>query len=89
MLSRATLRIGQGDGLMMTQCTPIQFKFQGLGRRKVQAAFDGGHISSDGGPLLPRDLDGRFGIMRRLAECLTHIGREGCVPVIVARDRAD
>ena len=64
---------------MNTQCTPVQFEFQGLGRRKVQAAFDGGHISSDGGVLLLRELDGRFGITRRLAECFTDHRREDLV----------
>jgi hypothetical protein len=44
-------------------------EFQGLGRRKVQAAFDGGHISSDGGALLLRELDTRLQITQRLAAC--------------------
>lgn len=54
---------------MKTECTPTQLEFQGLGRRKVQAAFDGGHITSDGGALLLREVDARFGITERLATC--------------------
>ena len=56
---------------MKTQCTPTQMEFQGLGRRKVQAAFDGGHITSDGGALLLRETDARFGITDRLATCFS------------------
>ena len=56
---------------MNTECTSHQLEFQGLGRRKVQGAFDGGHISSDGGVLLLRELDARLGITQKLAECFT------------------
>jgi len=56
---------------MKTECTPSQMEFQGLGRRKVVAAFDGGHISSDGGALLLRETDERFGITSQLASCFT------------------
>jgi len=56
---------------MKTECTPTQMEFQGLGRRKVQGAFDGGPISSDGGAVLLRETDARFGITERLAACFT------------------
>ena len=56
---------------MNTECTPNQMEFQGIGRRKVEAAFDGGHLSSDGGALLLRELDLRYTIIERLAECFT------------------
>lgn len=56
---------------MTTACTAAQLEFQGVGRRKVQAAFDGGHLSSDGGALLLRELDLRLGVMRRFADCFT------------------
>jgi hypothetical protein len=56
---------------MKTECTSAQLEFQGLGRRKVEAAFDGGHISSDGGALLLREADARLGLTERLAECFT------------------
>lgn len=56
---------------MKTECTSAQLEFQGLGRRKVQAAFDGGHLSTDGGALLLRETDARLGVTKRLAECFT------------------
>ena len=64
---------------MQTQCNSDQVEFQGFGRRKVQAAFDGGQISSDGGVLLLRDVDRRFGITRRFAGCFTDYRREGLI----------
>lgn len=56
---------------MKTQCTPSQFQFQNLGRRKVQAAFDGGHISSDGGALLLSEMNKRLGLTKQIAACFT------------------
>ena len=56
---------------MATECTQVQMGFKGLGRRKVQAAFDGGHVSSDGGALLLRETDERFGLCERFAGCFT------------------
>jgi hypothetical protein len=56
---------------MQTECTPAQLEFQGLGRRTVQGAFDGGPISSDGGAVLLRELDARLGVTERLAACFT------------------
>lgn len=56
---------------MNTQCTAAQLEFQGVSRRCVVAAFDGGHLSSDGGALLLREVDARFGVARRLAQCFT------------------
>ena len=64
---------------MKTECTPEQLEFQGLGRRKVQAAFDGGHITSDGGALLLRETDARFGITDRLAGCFSDHRRQELV----------
>lgn len=56
---------------MQTECTPGRMEFQGLGRRKVEGAFDGGAISSDGGAVLLRETDVRWGITERLAACFT------------------
>ena len=50
---------------------PKQLEFQGLGRRSVVAAFDGGTISSEGGALLLRELDRRSGILDRFTSCFT------------------
>ena len=56
---------------MNTECTQVQLEFQGVGRRKVQGAFDGGHISSDGGALLLRELDIRLKLSHRFSQCFT------------------
>src|SRR6266481_2090910 len=43
--------------------------FDDLGPRRVQADFSGGHLSSDGGALLLRQIDRGLGISRALAQC--------------------
>jgi len=43
--------------------------FDDLGPRQVQADFSGGHLSSDGGVLLLRQIDRGLGISRALAQC--------------------
>ena len=56
---------------MPTECSATQLEFQGLGSRKVQACFDGGHVSSDGGALLLREADARLDVTKRFAACFT------------------
>jgi len=43
--------------------------FDDLGSRRVQADFSGGHLSSDGGVLLLRQIDRGLGISRAVAQC--------------------
>lgn len=43
--------------------------FNELGPRRVEADFSGGHLSSDGGLLLLRQIDESLGISRTLASC--------------------
>lgn len=45
--------------------------FDDLGSRKVVADFSGGHISSDGGALLLRQLDQSLGLCEELAGCFS------------------
>lgn len=54
---------------METQCIQEQMVFQQLGRREVVGRFDGGMISSDAGGLLLREVEQRFGILKRFAAC--------------------
>ena len=54
---------------MMTDCNPQQLEFQGVGRRTVVAAFDGGTLTSDGGLLLLSEVERRRGILRQFAAC--------------------
>ncbi len=56
---------------MDTQCNGMQLEFQGLGRRKIQADFDGGRVSSDGGVLLLREVDELLRITEQFAHCFT------------------
>lgn len=54
---------------MDTHCNSDKLDFQSCGAREVTARFDGGHITSDAGVLLLRELERRFGLIERLAEC--------------------
>ena len=54
---------------METHCTTEQLFFEGLGRRSVVGAFDGGRLTSDSGVLLLREADRLFDVTGRLAAC--------------------
>ena len=56
---------------MVTECNKQKLLFESHGRREVSAAFDGGTISSDGGGLLLREVEERFGILRQFAKAFT------------------
>ena len=60
---------------MNTECNEGQLEFQGHGRRRVVADFEGGHLSSDGGSVLLREVDSRFNITERFASCFTDLRR--------------
>jgi hypothetical protein len=45
--------------------------FQGLGGRRVEADFGGGHVTSDGGVLLLREVDLALNICGRFAQCFS------------------
>ena len=47
----------------MTNCTQESFGFPAVKRRKVEAEFSGGDITSDGGVLLLREADRRLGLL--------------------------
>src|SRR5450432_4215299 len=55
----------------MTECSGQLFEFQDLGPRSVQAAFNGGKVTSDAGGLLLREIEAKFKFVERLAECFT------------------
>jgi hypothetical protein len=44
--------------------------FASISGKKVEADFDGGTVTSDGGVLFLRELESRIGIIQRLAGCL-------------------
>jgi hypothetical protein len=54
----------------MTECNGLPLTFASLGRKKIQADFAGGHLTSDGGALLLRQIDKRIGLIDALTACL-------------------
>lgn len=54
----------------MTICNSTLIEFPSVKRRRVQAAFDGGQITSDGGVLLLSQIDRRLGLTRALVRGL-------------------
>ena len=54
---------------MPTERSAEQFEFEGCGRRRVVAAFDGGAVTSDAGGLLLRHTDRAIGLIERVASC--------------------
>lgn len=53
----------------MTECTQSRFEFAAHFRQKVEADFQGGALTSDGGSLLLRETDRRINLVQRLAAC--------------------
>ena len=54
----------------MPKCTDERVEFGRVGRRVVEAAFDGGDIVSDGGVVLVQQVDRRLGLTRAAAQVL-------------------
>lgn len=54
---------------MDTECTVGTLRFQAVARRAVQARFDGGALTSDGGAVLLREVDRVTGLLSQFAAC--------------------
>ena len=54
----------------MPKCTADQLDFGRLGRRRIEANFEGGAISSDGGLMLLQQVDRRIGLSAAMAAAL-------------------
>lgn len=54
----------------MPKCTTDEMEFGRLGRRVIEANFQGGAISSDGGVMLLRQVDRRIGLSATVAAAL-------------------
>lgn len=54
----------------MPKCTVERIGFGKVGRRAIEANFEGGDLSSDGGLLLLRQVDARIGLSRAVAQAL-------------------
>jgi Transposase DDE domain group 1 len=50
----------------MPKCTQPELSFPSFDRRKIEANFTGGEVSSDGGILLLREADRRLGLVKAL-----------------------
>src|SRR6476659_9835954 len=56
---------------MPTQCSADLFGFAPVERRRVEAAFDGGAVTSDAGALLLGATDRAIKLVGRFARCFT------------------
>jgi len=56
---------------VQTECSAGQLEFQAFAGRRVEAAFNGGHQSSNAGVLLLREVAERTGLIGRFASCFT------------------
>jgi hypothetical protein len=54
---------------MPTECIADRFEFTAIARRRVEAGFDGGDITSDAGGLLLGETDRAIGLIDRFAAC--------------------
>ena len=63
----------------MPECTDGTIRFSKVGRREVQAAFDGGDITSDGGLMLLREVDRRLGLTKAAAAAFEDNRRKASV----------
>ena len=63
----------------MPEKSGIRFGFTSAKGRAVEAAFDGGAVSTDGGLLLVREVDRKLGLIRGLARRLSDQRQPGKV----------
>jgi hypothetical protein len=54
----------------MPECNDELFEFPSFDRRKIEASFQGGEVSSDGGVMLLREADRRLGLCKALNAAL-------------------
>jgi len=54
----------------MTNCTQKSFYFPSFSRRKIEAKFSGGDVTSDGGVLLLREIDRQLQLSKQLSEVI-------------------
>lgn len=54
----------------MTDCTTKTLEFSSLSRKKIQADFNGGQLTSDGGALLLREVDKKLGLIDAIDNCI-------------------
>ena len=60
----------------VTNCTQESFQFPAVNRRRVEANFQGGDITSDGGVLLLRQIDRHLGLSEAVGRALSDPRRQ-------------
>ncbi len=55
----------------MTECNQETFSFAAHFSRRVEAGFTAGQVSTDGGALLLREVEGKINLLGRVASCFT------------------
>ena len=63
----------------MTECSQETFSFAPHFSRRVEAGFTAGRVSSDGGALLLREVDGKIRLLDRLAACFRDDRSPWCI----------
>jgi hypothetical protein len=63
----------------MPNCTQEEMMFGRLGRRVIEANFEGGALSSDGGLILLRQVDRRLGLTKAVASALHDPRNQGMI----------
>ena len=69
----------------MTECSQDSFSFAPHFSRRVEAGFTAGQVSTDGGALLLREVEGKIHLLGRLAGCF----QDGRMPVLVKHQLAE
>ena len=54
----------------MTDSNQLVLMFSDVGRKRIQADFAGGKLTSDAGAVLLREVDRRIGLIDALADCI-------------------
>lgn len=70
---------------MRTDCSADMFGFEAVEGRRVEAAFDGGTMTSDAGALLLGRVDRRLGLLKRFASCFVDGRSSGAVEHTIER----
>ena len=73
------LKLTKREDLTVTDCTSLSFEFPACRKRRVEADFSGGHITSNGGVLLLRQADRLIGLTASLARRLIDARQRGKV----------
>jgi hypothetical protein len=70
---------------LQTECSQETFCFAPHFSRRVEAGFTAGQVSSDGGALLLREVDGKINLLGRLAGCFI----DGRSPLLVVHQLSE